>query len=465
LTTKTQPRGGLFRRSGPTDTDEHRLAFLDQTALELMRVTGRNQLMQCVWVYEHPLDMDGLQRFHHNLYTSLGSRLIERSPLPFGRPRWVRPMNPPPPIHVADTPRPRSEILEWADSLAELPIDPECGPGWHLAVQPLSDGSTAVSIVASHVIGDGAGALMAVFEAITGNIRNPGYDQPRSRSLGRAVAADLRQAARDFPLTVRTAAKAAKMMRDKREDFAAARAAHANSGADGPHVVVPSVGVYLDTADWDAKAEALGGNTYSLLAGFAAKIGEHLGRCRASDGAVTLSIAINLRESLDDDRALAMAFASASVDPTTVTTDLSGSRAAVRQAREKAKNEPDPTMELLALMPWLPKSAVKGIAELLFGYSEDLPVSCSNLGDLPPDLARVDGTTAEYVLVRALDANVTLGELERSRGQLVVVSGRINGKISISVEAYQLGADNTKERLRAIAAKTLEEFGLTGVIN
>lgn len=463
-TTETHPRGPLIRRGERERPNEHRLEFLDHAALELMRVTGRNQLMQCVWVYEHPLDMKGLERFHHNLYTSLGSRLIERSPLPFGRPRWVRPKNPPPPIHVADTVRPRSEILEWADSLGQLPIDPEQGPGWHLAVQPLTDGSTAVSIVASHVIGDGAGALMAVYEAVTGNIRNPGYDQPQSRPLGKAVAADLRRAVRDLPLTVRTAVKAAKMMRAKRTEFAAARAAHAGS-VDGPHVVVPSVGVYLDTAEWDAKAAELGGNTYSLLAGFAAKMGERLGRCRDSDGAVTLSIAINLRESLDDDRALAMAFASASVDPTGVTTDLSGSRAAVRAAREKAKNEPDPTMELLALMPWLPKSAVKGIAELLFGYSEDLPVSCSNLGDLPPDLARVDGTTAEYVLVRALDANVRLGELERSRGQLVVVSGRINGKISISVEAYQLGAENSKERLRDLTAQTLADFGLSGVID
>jgi hypothetical protein len=92
-------------------------------------------------------------------------------------------------------------------------------------------------------------------------------------------------------------------------------------------------------------------------------------------------------------------------------------------------------------------------------------VSCSNLGDLPPDLAQVDGTAAEYVLIRALDTDVTMGELERSHGQLVVVSGRINGKISISVEAYELGAENSKERLRSVVTQTLGEFGLTGVIN
>lgn len=463
MTTEAHPRGRLFGHSKRVLRDEHRLEFLDHAALELMRATGRNQLMQCVWVYERPLDRDGLERFHHNLYTSLGSRLIERSPLPFGRPRWVRPVNPPPPIHFAEQPRPRAELLDWADELAKLPIDPETGPGWHLAVQPLLDGSTAVSIVASHVIGDGVGALMAVFEAVTGNIRNPGYDQPGARTRIQAVRADLRQALRDVPLTVRTAVKAVKMFRAKREGFARARAAQ-SSTAHGEHVVVPSVAIYVDAAEWDAKADSLSGNSYSLLAGFAAKLGEHLDRRRTADGAVTLLIAINLRESLDDDRALAMAFANATIDPEKVTVDLTESRTAVRQAREAAKREPDPTMELFALIPWLPRKAVKGIADLLFSYSEGLPVACSNLGDLPPDLARVDGTPADNVFIRALDADVTMGELERSHGQLVLVSGRINGKVSISVEAYQLGRENSHQSLRELAARTLDEFGLSGVI-
>ena len=447
-----------------TTARDHRLAFLDHTAFELLRVTGRAQLVQVVWIYEHPVDYEGLERFHRNFSASIANRLIERSPLPFGRPRWVQPVGPPPPIHVAEHSRPRGELMDWADELAGLPIDPEHGPGWHLAVQPLDDGSTAASIVASHVIGDGVGALMAVFEGISGSIRQTGYDRPGSRTRREAILADFRQAIQDLPLTARTAVKAAKMIRAKRDDFARARAAHAGP-VDGRHVVVPSVAVYVDIPEWDAKAESLGGNSYSLLAGFAAKLGERLGRRRESDGSVTLMIAINLRESLDDDRALAMAFASATVDPTKVTADLTEARNGVREAREKAKNEPDPTMELLALIPWLPKGSVKGVADLMFAYSEDLPVSCSNLGDLPPDLARVDGSPAEYVFIRALDSDVTVGEMQRSHGQLVVVSGRINGKISISVEAYQLDAENSKERLRSVVEQTLAEFGLSAAID
>lgn len=446
------------------DRSEHRLAFLDQTALELLRATRRAQLIQIVWVYERPVDNEGLERFHHNFFSSLAGRVVERSPLPFGRPRWVRPLAPPPPIQFADHVRPRAELMDWADELGNLAIDPERGPGCYLAVQPLTDGATAVSIVASHVIGDGIGGMLAIFEAVTGNIRNPGYAPEGSRSLAKAVTEDIRRAVRDLPLTARTAVTAAKMFRAKRQDFARARAAQSGSG-DSRHVVVPSVAIYVDAKEWDAKAESLGGNSYSLLGGFAAKLAEHLGRLRAADGAASLLIAINLRESLDDDRALAMAFASATVDPSKVTSDLTDARVAVRKAREKAKTEPDPTMELLALVPWLPNRAVKGVVDLMFSYSEDLPISCSNLGDLPPELAQVDGTTAEYVFIRGLDTNVTVTEMERSHGQLVVVSGRINGKISISVEAYQLGAENSKTRLRGVVTQTLTEFGLVAVID
>ena len=116
------------------------------------------------------------------------------------------------------------------------------------------------------------------------------------------------------------------MFRAKRQEFAVARAAH-RAVEDSRRVVVPSAAIYVDVPEWDAKAKSLGGNSYSLVAGFAAKLGEHLGR-QGANGKVSLIIAINLRESLDDDRALAMAFANAEVDPTKVTADLRDARAA-----------------------------------------------------------------------------------------------------------------------------------------
>ena len=131
-----------------------------------------------------------MNRFHKNLYASLGSRLIERSPLPFGRPRWVQPVGSLPPIRRAEHSRPRAELMDWSDELARLPIDPERGPGWYLAVQPLDDGSTAASIIASHVIGDGVGALMAV-------IMRTRSEAALARACDLGVAMQLTNIARD----------------------------------------------------------------------------------------------------------------------------------------------------------------------------------------------------------------------------------------------------------------------------
>ncbi|MDQ1729926.1 MAG: hypothetical protein QOK10_85, partial [Pseudonocardiales bacterium] len=104
---------------------------------------------------------------------------------------------------------------------------------------------------------------------------------------------------------------------------------------------------------------------------------------------------------------------------------------------------------------------VRRAADLIFG---DLPVSCSNLGEVPPELARVDGTDAEFVLFRPVDQGVTRRALERAGGQLVVAAGRINGSVSIGIVGYELGAENDREWLVDKIVRTLTDFGLKGTI-
>jgi len=54
----------------------------------------------------------------------------------------------------------------------------------------------------------------------------------------------------------------------------------------------------VDLADWVARGSALGGTRNTLGAGFAAKFGELIGRCRA-DGAVTLQLPVSERSEGD----------------------------------------------------------------------------------------------------------------------------------------------------------------------
>ena len=68
---------------------DNTLAYIDQASFLGLRALGRGPLIQFTWVYDRPVDIDGLRRFHRNLGHGLLGRLVERSPLPFGRHRWV----------------------------------------------------------------------------------------------------------------------------------------------------------------------------------------------------------------------------------------------------------------------------------------------------------------------------------------------------------------------------------------
>ena len=420
--------------------------------------------MQIVWIYEHPVDFDALKDFHGKIDYGLVGRRIERSPLPFGRHRWVSTGGRPPAIEFDDRVRPRAELSDWADERSQLPIDPEWGPGWHVGIARFEDGSTAISGVISHCLADGVGAIVAVLDAAHGNKRDFGYPLAHSRTRMRALATDAGQTARSVPELARALVGAAKLLSRHRHDIArpaAQRPTASFAGADC-NIVVPSVSIYVDLEAWDARANALGGTSYSLFAGLAAKLGEHMGRRRAEDGAITLLIPITDR-TLDDTRANAMNYVSANVDPTQVTTDLTDARAVVKQALETAQDAPNETAELLALIPFIPKRALIRAANVLFGFA-DFPVFCSNVGDIPPELGRPDGTDAEYIMLRAADQNVTRSYIESVGGQLVVAGGRLGGKMAISVVAYQPGRKNTKPELRELVTNTLAEFGLTGIV-
>ncbi len=229
-------------------------------------------------------------------------------------------------------------------------------------------------------------------------------------------------------------------------------------------VRVPAIQLFVDVDDWDARAEALGGNSYSLMAGLAAKFAQQMGRLRAADGTASLIVPINDRMTLEDDRANAVLLAKVNIDPTRVTSDLSDARVALKQALHTAREVPDETLELLPLIPFIPKRAVARLADAAFGLTDDLPVSCSNMGQLPAECGRVDGTDAEYVVVRGIDRHITRRTLEERKGLLSLVTARIGPKVSVAVVAYRPGANNTKAELRELATQTLSEFGLTGVI-
>ncbi len=456
-----------YRRSASTcaDRPDNRLAFMDQATFLTLRATGREQLMQIVWIYEHPMDLEQLRHTYRNGGYGLLGRRIERSPLPFGRHRWVSAVGQPLEIDIAESARPRAELSDWVDERAQLPVDPESGPGWHAAVLPLTDGSTAATVVLSHCVADGVAGMILIFEAVTDNVRDLGYPPPHSRTRLRATVSDLRETVQGLPQSARALRAAARLVRTARREMhrpPVPITTPVPEDGDDSLVIVPTITIYLPLEDWDARAKALNGNSYSLFAGLAAKLGENLGRIRPDDGTVTLLVTFSDR-TLDDTRAMAMSYAKVSVDPKQMTTDLSSARVTIKQALKTARETPDPALQILPLTPFISKRVVLRLADMMFGFG-DGAVVCSNLGDLPTEIGCADGTPAEYVMLRGVDQNVTRRYIESVGGQLVVVGGRLNGKLSMSVVAYRPGGKNTKQDLRELAAHTLAEFGLTGII-
>ncbi|AQA05614.1 hypothetical protein BVC93_28205 [Mycobacterium sp. MS1601] len=439
-------------------THDDRLAYIDQASFLSIRATGRQQLGQLVWLYEHPVDYDALRRFHRNYGHGLVGRRIERSALPFGRHRWVADVGTTRELEIS-APRPREELNAWMDEQAELPIDPEHGPGWRVGVLPMTDGSTAVSAVLSHTLADGIGLLLTSAQAATGQINNFPYPARLARTRRRAVASDVAQTIRDLPEVGRTVVAAAKLAYKRRDELRGGDAPPPLATGADENVVVPTASAFVNADDWDARADSLGGNSYSLMAGFVSRLAIKMGRHRP-DGAVSLLVAMSDRTE-GDTRGNAVSLATVVVDPAPVAQDLSAVRAAMKKGLRDLKETPDETFALLPLNPFVPKKAVRRTAGVMFG---DLPVSCSNVGPLDPAVNRPDGTDAEYLFLRPVDQGVTRHELERVGGHLVVAAGRLNGTMSIGVVGYKVGGTNTHAALRATVEQVLAEFGLTGTI-
>ncbi|OCB54528.1 hypothetical protein A5722_19865 [Mycobacterium vulneris] len=455
----------MFKSKTVTGKD-NRLVYLDQAMFDAMRAGNRAQLMQCLWIYEHPVDLEALRRFHHHLGGTFAGRLIQRSPLPFGRHRWIHVPGTELPMDVA-APRPRAGLSDWTDEEAARPIDPEHGPGWRLAVLPMTDGSTAVSLVASHCMADGVAGIVSVICASKGESLDFGYPPPRARTVRarlRAAREDAVATARDLPEVFRTIGAAARMLIRRRDELSAPAPVAESQGTAGSDrvVTVPAISVFVDVEQWDARARSLGGNTYSLLTGFAARLGARMERCGGTDGEVNLLLALSDR-GLDDTRANAMTIGNVGVDPAGVTSDLSSTRTSIRTAIQARRQEVDESSLFLPLIPFVPRRALTRLSDAFVGAA-GLPVSCSNMGELDPAFSRADGTDAEFVVMRGVDQNVIEREIVRAGGHLVLVSGRLGGKISISVVGYQPGTENTKDWLRGLATQVLGEFELTGMV-
>ena len=277
---------------------------------------------------------------------------------------------------------------------------------------------------------------------------------------------DARQTARDAPEVARALVTVAKQARGRPTNSArsaASRPARLRKDDGDDVIVIPLITICVDLDDWDGRATALGGTRKTLVAGFVAKLSERMGRRRADDGTVTLRLPISERTE-GDTRANAVSFARVSVDPTRVTTDLRDVRAAIKQALSTLREASDESLQLSWLTPFIPKQILKRLDDGM-PVDPDVPVFCSNLGDVGSLVCRLDGSNAEYVTGQLTSQRITRQRLERMGGVMTLQSWCLPDRIVITITAYQPGTENTKPALRERAARTLNEFDLTGKVD
>lgn len=436
------------------------LAYIDQASFLGLRALGRGPLAQMIWIYDRPVDMAGLRRFQSNLCGGLLGRRIERAVLPFGRHHWVA-FTEPCDIEVADHPRPRDQVQQWAEEQLFRPIDPEWGPPWRMAVQPLQDGGAAVTLIASHTVCDGLGMMLAVADAANGVTRDLGLPPPGARARRRALWQEARQVIREVPVMARAAVKGVRLAKGPSAKASPSRSGAARSGREqgSGTARIPTVTVYIDAAQWDARAESLGGTSNSLFAAIAARLGQLLGRVD-DKGWVELSFPVSERTE-GDTRGNALTGMSLSIDPAAVTSSLSGIRAEIKQKLAALSETPNELLGPLPLIPLVPRWLARRVEDIAVS---DLDIGCSNLGEIDPAANRPDGTDAEFFAVRQMEPHISIDTVSRMGGTLFLASGRVRGRVFLTVSAWKPGAPNSTSWLVELVQRDLADFGLTGAI-
>lgn len=453
-------------RESNTDTvlkTSNVLDVLDQRTFDLGLAIGVNSLLQSAWIYDRPVDIEGLRQFHDHLRRGRLSRGIERSPLPFGRHRWVASDNTSE-LEIVETPRPREEFDDWLGEQINTPLDCERGPGWHLAMLPFTDGGSGVSLVVSHCLIDGVGLCEALADAALGRDDPISWPAPETRGRWRAVSQDAWQTVRDIPAMARGVVAAIRLARRSREGATAPATSTittspAPAALSDESITVPMATILVDADEWDSRAEALGGTSNTLLVGLAARLAHRAGRVGA-DGSVVVMMPVNQRAD-GDTRANARSSVAVTVDPALATTDLREIRAAVKETLIRHGQVPDEEHAVNAIIPLLPKRFLGATSRV----GSPNQVGSSNLGVVNPAATRADGTEADHFAVKVLPyLGLTEAMLHRFGGTQSFLSGRANGRVFVSAHSYLPGGTNSNERLRQNLSNALNDFSLTGTL-
>jgi diacylglycerol O-acyltransferase len=445
----------LERKPAPTSFSPF-LSFADQGMVLAHTVGGQQAVIQLLWRYHRPLNLEMLTRFREHLAHGLLARLVQPAMLPFGRYRWCDFSPELAPLKMDSSPISTDALQTWIDQQVTLPLDPVNGPAWSLSAQLLNDQSTVVSLVVSHCIADGVTTVRAVTAAVRGErvrLSLPFRTQYHSAS---AITSELLRAAKDLPATLSALVALLKKFRTAQP---ASRQSKTSTSVDDHKVSFPSCFIRVPLIDWDAKAKRLGTNRLTLLTAVTAEFADLLGR--TCNGDVHLLIPVNRREGLSDSDANSISLATLKVTVGTLRERLSELHRQLKSTLLKARREPDLLASLLPLVPFVPKRAFSAASHLAIDTLTTLPVTCSYMGERPADILKIDGEAADFFAFRGVDRQARFCDLEARQGVATLLAGAIPGFLLLNFVAYQPGVVTQSQQLRALAEKLLTNYGIS----
>lgn len=436
------------------------LGYLDQAFFASLRALGRQPIDYYLWLYRHPLDEASVNRFNQRLAQGFLGRLLQRSPLPWGRHRWVANPVPAPVTWYPDS-LPVESLPAWRNSLVELPLDPEHGPGWRLAVQPLVDGGAALALLVSHTIADGKATNQAITDAVAGRPFEPGFPPPSKRWSPANVVRDSMESLRALPDVWR--ALKALVRQPKADPRLAAPAAEPrpwSEGTTGESVeMLPLAQVIMDQQACEARAAKLGVKSNTLVTAVAVQLAFRLGRLGVGR-LVELVLPVSDRQP-GDWRGNALRTVTIPADPDNCRLDPSTLLESIRAALQSQNRRSDDPSLILPLIPYVPHWLIRRFERKILPTR--VPTTCSLIGELHPDMNRPCGE-ASLLHISIMEPH-TVSLLERLGGGLFLVGYRLRGRLIITVIGHKPGRVTNCAELRAHVKAALSDLGLDGEVS
>lgn len=437
-----------------------RLTYDDDLFLRMECVLDVPVVNQIVWRFDDVVRVDHLSEMWKNLAAGPIHRRVERTRIPGARDRWARGTDALP-LDVSDDAVPESGIGQWMQDKAAVSLDPVLGQVWQLAVTAVEGGGSVVSLVASHVVGDGGALTSAAIAALRGTADPDDFrsvwderETPDARDavdrIGAAAAGIATVLGRSLRSIVTRAPTAP-------APITAGQVKASRPTAFGeftPSTVV----VDCPTDRWISVAKSVGGSANSLLVAVALGILESSGRVDETD-AVKVSLPVSTRVS-GDTRANATSGVSIRVaGGGGYRQDLSAVRRDSKEAfTTLADATQSTTFELTKpLMQMLPDAVVARAAR-----SATAPMClCSNLGDRGVGLRSIGDRIARSVAMRSITQNTTAELLRRTKGGVSVWWNTSGESATLCVTGLDPDRFPTAEHLRELVAEEYERWQLT----